>query len=340
MYILFFESNYFNYKTFKYIQFLFNNMQRKVNRVGASTLTVSLPSAWAKQHSITKGSTVELKLDNNQLIIYPTTYKSEKKTYTLDLRGIKKMQKNLIYYVLKKGFDEVTVLFDDPSFLAVLQKLLREEIIWYELVEQTRNSCLISLLLNESEQTFEKSIRKLFQVTLALAENIQEFAQKKDLEMLKSTLKLEKSSNRLSNLCQRCLVTNTTYPQEQQLALFTITYILEKIADEFKYLIQEILKTKKIDSKINQSMKAVLPFLKKIYKLFYDFDFKEASDLFGDTRDLTKRRYTLYHYLDMVPSYVNQILGLISFLELSNKHIEKKYFKKTISSKSHFLITP
>ena len=148
--------------------------------------------------------------------------------------------------------------------------------------------------------------------------------------MLKSTLKLEKTSNRLSNLCQRCLVTNTKYPQEQQLALFTIAYILEKIADEFKYLIQEILKTKKINSKINQSLKTVIPFIKKIYKLFYNFNIKEASNLFGDTRDLTKRRYTLYHYLDMVPSYANQILGLISFLKMTNMQDMKQSFKKLV----------
>ncbi|MDP7323990.1 MAG: AbrB/MazE/SpoVT family DNA-binding domain-containing protein [Candidatus Woesearchaeota archaeon] len=53
-------------------------MKRKVNLVGINTLTVSLPSKWVKEHNIRKGDELEMRSENDSLII-GGSYKTQKK---------------------------------------------------------------------------------------------------------------------------------------------------------------------------------------------------------------------------------------------------------------------
>ena len=55
-------------------------MKRKINRVGYSTLTVSLPSKWAKQYGLKPGDEVEISEDGRTLRIEAKKGAKKKKT--------------------------------------------------------------------------------------------------------------------------------------------------------------------------------------------------------------------------------------------------------------------
>ncbi|MBW3002299.1 AbrB/MazE/SpoVT family DNA-binding domain-containing protein [Candidatus Woesearchaeota archaeon] len=70
-------------------------MKRKVNRVGINTLTVSLPSKWAKLHNIKPGDELDVVEENNTLSIIKGQFAKKKKEIHIDMD-------NLDYFTLAK----------------------------------------------------------------------------------------------------------------------------------------------------------------------------------------------------------------------------------------------
>jgi len=65
-------------------------MQRKVNKVGPSTLTVSLPSKWVKRQRIRKGDDLDIELHGSSLILSRGRSRVAHKA-TLEIGGLNKV---------------------------------------------------------------------------------------------------------------------------------------------------------------------------------------------------------------------------------------------------------
>ena len=92
-------------------------MKRKVNLVGPSTLTVSLPSKWVKKTSLKKGDEINLEEEGNRLIISSGINSSSKKIEiditNMSTSSVWRMVRAL--YII--GYTQITVNFDNPYII-------------------------------------------------------------------------------------------------------------------------------------------------------------------------------------------------------------------------------
>ena len=60
-------------------------MKRKVSQIGPSTLMVSLPTKWVKEHNVRKGDELDVSTEQNQVYFSITERKVKNRKCTLDI---------------------------------------------------------------------------------------------------------------------------------------------------------------------------------------------------------------------------------------------------------------
>ena len=141
-------------------------MLRKIVQHGPATLTLSLPSGWAKKWGIKKGAELEVEEFGKELRIkadkIPTT--NEKKE--LALGNLNRAGKSYLTSAYRQGFDEISLSYDDPNFYLVIQKLVANDLIGFEVTERGLNNCIIKDLTGYNKNEFENSLNRIWFLVL------------------------------------------------------------------------------------------------------------------------------------------------------------------------------
>ncbi len=213
-------------------------MKRKVNKIGPSTLMVSLPSKWAKKYGIKAGDEVEVE-EEGEKIILAGSLNLPKKEVTIELPKLKDFLTRFLCSPYVKGYDIINVRFKDKE---VYDRILKESklLMGFEIVENKENSCRLMNISTKLEQNFEILISRLFTSAISFSRETFERLKKEDKE-LKSLLEYEFNTNRLSLFCRRALQT-TTIPGtvHSPATLYSIVGHLEEIADNIRHIIQTV----------------------------------------------------------------------------------------------------
>ncbi|MFH1505702.1 MAG: AbrB/MazE/SpoVT family DNA-binding domain-containing protein [archaeon] len=254
-------------------------MKRKIVLNGPSTLTVSLPAKWAKSNNIKKGDEVHVTDENNMLkISVQENFESNKKTQ-VDVSGLSHaMTKSIIDMIHKSGYDEIEVFFDNAETVRILSERIQSTLIGYEIVEQSSKSCVIKSISNIQKGEFENLLRRVFRVTLSLAEGVLETVKNKDFTNINESLILEKTNNRLTNYCERIL-NKQSYKDEKTVYLFHVLWLLESIGDDYRNMIKFMggLKNVEVNKEIIKNIELVNGLLKMYYELFYKYNHQDMD---------------------------------------------------------------
>ena len=90
-------------------------LRRRVVLHGPSTLTISIPTKWAKKHGIKKGDELEVKELNNALIVGTDREYGPVPRAEVDLTGLSDEAINSILAVVHKlAYEEVSISFNQP----------------------------------------------------------------------------------------------------------------------------------------------------------------------------------------------------------------------------------
>ena len=92
-------------------------MKRKVNRVGTNTLTVSLPSKWAKNHNVNAGDDIDLEESDTSLVISKTNIVRQGKKAKVDATKLGRIFNRTLLALYQHGYDEIKIHFDDPKII-------------------------------------------------------------------------------------------------------------------------------------------------------------------------------------------------------------------------------
>ena len=107
--------------------------KRKINRVGTSTLTVSLPSKWANSRGLKPGDDIEVTEDGAKLIISTSSQIVTPKKATIRLKAGQPLRKRHLNIAYRDGYDEIEIisedLLDPPSVKRAVAELLGFELI-------------------------------------------------------------------------------------------------------------------------------------------------------------------------------------------------------------------
>jgi len=254
-------------------------VKRKVIQLAGKTFVISLPSAWVKQWGITKGEEIEL-LENGPQLQITTSKARDMKKCSVDFTNA---SERVIRWVLsslhKKGYDEIEMITSSKEQEAIIDELLKDLFIGFAIIHKTAGSCIVRCLSKEFEDQFDIILRRAFLVTLSLAEQTTELAASGKYDQLPTLATLEKNNNQLTNFCQRILNKRGNPDATKTTFLYVITWNLEKIADEYKYLGKSLAVRKQIGKQTLALLKETNRLLRDYYELFYSFDLQGLNRL-------------------------------------------------------------
>ncbi|MBI2101337.1 phosphate uptake regulator PhoU [Candidatus Woesearchaeota archaeon] len=261
-------------------------IKRKVVQHGPSTLIISLPSKWVRQHNVRKGDELDVEDTGNNIVISPQKRESLEKV-TLDISAFGNMIPRTIYSMYRRGVDELIISFKNQDSFSLVQSSLGKETVGFEILETGNNHCLIKNV-SEGGKEFNHLLRQTFLLLLSMAEEGHKALKQGNFKLLGNLISLEEANNRFTNLCRRYLNTKGSEDFDKIGPIYYIIEQLEKIADTYKYMYSYLAGINRENLKVNKELLEnfyeINKTLRKYYDLFYKFSPQQVAEL-KDGRD-------------------------------------------------------
>lgn len=253
-------------------------MKRKVIQLGEDTHVVTLPAAWARTYGVTKGSELELTENGNKITLSTSAARAIAKTSANLTNATERAIRWTLSSLHKQGFDEIELTLGAQEQATLVEEILRDLFIGFAIVHKTNRSLTLRAISAELDDQFDTILRRAFLITLQHANGLSDALKQGKNESLTPLLDLEKQNNQLTNFCQRILNKKGHPNPLKTTFLYIITWNLEKIADEYKYLTQHLMNSKP-GKKTHAMLTSANALLRGYYELFYAFDPKKLAAL-------------------------------------------------------------
>lgn len=254
------------------------DMRRRIVLHGPSTLTVSIPTAWAKKHGIKKGDEIEIQDKGSKLIVTPTASKTSA-TKKLQLKSAGRVSKSLISASYRQGYDSVNINYDDSHVLELVHDIAERELPGFEIVQQKEGECSVHDLGSVHLEEFDAIVRRIWLLLLDMIEASISMFNKPSEQKLRAIVLTDRSINKLSNYCIR-LLTKKGHGEGRDSVYHYFIRRLEGLADQYKDMCAYMLYS---DVKFEGQIEALYGLneaARKLYALFYKFDVDETEQLF------------------------------------------------------------
>ncbi len=276
-------------------------MKRKVIKLGSNSLLVSLPSAWARKHGITKGAELSVEEKEGGLVLSSASAPTGTTT-SLDITNLHPIVKRALGALYKKGYDEFTIHFTDHDELELAHEVIREEFIGFEVVQHGKNHLVVREISQPHPDQFDTVLRRQFLVIKDYAQETHTALSTKDHAWLKRLILRDKDVNKLADFCRRLI---NKY-QNGKTGLYFIVEQLEKISDRYKDISAYASAKSIVPSKaLLQAYKDVNAYLDEFYHCFYQFSLPAVSTFVSKRKALAE---TLDRLHDQVPQNEQRIL--------------------------------
>lgn len=147
----------------------------------------------------------------------------------------------------------------------------------------------------DNAEEFYTILRRAFLVGLSLADNSLLLIKENKMKELKNLVSLEKTNNQLTNYCERIIHKGIFQGKENLYFLYVIVWNLEKVVDDYKYIVQELSeKDITLKKEVLVLFETVNNHFRTYYELFYKFDDKKLSELSNKRKDIQKNITELF----------------------------------------------
>ncbi|MBD3318400.1 hypothetical protein GF342_00665 [Candidatus Woesearchaeota archaeon] len=259
-------------------------MKRKVSRIGPATLMVSLPSQWVKENKVEKGQEIDVVPRGNKLLIQTDTAAKTYKT-TLDLRTPTTATQNYIGHqartvkqLYRFGVDEITIQYNDKRVIRQIQHEIQRQLLGFEIVSQGDKVCTIKNIAAGLDSEFNAVLRRLFFLTMSMADDALDAMKKKDKERLEEMPSMEMTQNKLHNLCERMLNKHGFEDNKCTTLIYALVRQLEEVGDALRdvslYALERNLNMPK---PFLEKFASINKELRAFHDVFYSYDIDKAS---------------------------------------------------------------
>ena len=265
-----------------------DEMKRKLIKQGNQALTISIPSRWSKRYGLKPKDEIELEESGDELIIRHNGEK-EVSRIELNITGLTKaIAQRYLIAAYKKGSDEIDVYFSpEIEHLRTGERLLTinfiqelvNNFIGVEIVWQTRDFCKIKQITHIAPEDFDIVLRRVFLLTLSLAEETYELVKQKDKDW-RTLLNKHDNINKFVNYAIRIL--NKQGFEENKSQYYYLLTELEEIADLYTYLIRECDEDIEFHKKTLEVFQEVNDSIRTFYEFFYSFRKEKALKIIRD----------------------------------------------------------
>ena len=269
-------------------------MKRKVNLVGQNTLTVSLPTKWARDNGIKKGDEINILEENKELrILVGEAQKKGPKEISISFKkehavGIR----SILGAYYRKGYDIIKVTFESDKIFSILKDAVGS-LIGYEIVERGKNSCTIKSYLVENKDEYNSCVMRMVNTVKTSMHAVKEDYNKNEYGRLKELEEYRFAGWKLRDLGMRILVKENLYG-EPSYGHMIILWTLEKISRNYKRMYGAISENKlKKDPKISKMMEEVAEYFDIFVKTLNKMDIASVEELNIEHDRITKELYSL-----------------------------------------------
>ncbi|MBU2561655.1 MAG: hypothetical protein KKD17_05120 [Nanoarchaeota archaeon] len=267
-----------------------------------------------------KGDEVELTVENENVVVKANTEENPE-IIKVDVTDINMFVFRFLGAIYKSGYDEVELKISDNTSLKDLSKQINAMLPGYEVVDQHGDICVIKNISKGLDSEFDTILRKIFLITMTIANNTLNAIKAKDAGKLDDTLILEETSNRFCNFCERMINKKGYKNSKKNTFIYNIVWELEKVSDQFKYMNKYISKKKgvKVNKETLALFERVNQLLKMFYELFYKFDAVKVQKIAEERKLIIKECNLLFaskttdpkiiHHLSNVTQMVFNMMG-------------------------------
>ena len=263
-------------------------MIRKVIQLAGKTLVVSLPSKWARESGVEKGSEVMVEEKGDTLLVSLAQARAGMKT-EVDLAGTAPMTKRVLGAIFKIGYDEVTVIFSTAEELSLAQEVLREEFIGFEVVKRGKNTLQIRSVTRLDAGEFETILRRTFLALLGMAEEGLQAIKKNDDLWLKTIALTDKDINKYADFCRRLLNKKGLSVATRPAPMYYIVEQLERIGDSWRDICNSAMDGKKLGIAGEKIHSEVAAFFRLMYEFHYQFSLERVAGIGNKKNELKKK---------------------------------------------------
>ena len=209
-------------------------MERKINKVGKNTLTVSLPASWVRESNITAEDKLTVTIEKDRLI-FSKELKKSSKSLTLHLDKSSYNSK-IIIQAYKKGFDEIKIFTTSATVIKDITHVLGV-MVGFEIIEQTSDYILCKNIAIKLDDDISKLMNRNIYITMELIETMIDALEQENESLLDNIIEAEHINNRLCLLSERILIKNG-YLDNYSSTPFAMVffYKMENVADNFKLI--------------------------------------------------------------------------------------------------------
>lgn len=263
-------------------------MKRKVAKIGPSTLMVSLPSRWVKQHNINKGDELDVIEQGHTLAVsLRSAQKGDYGTVTSTHRDLIKRYLNSLY---RRGYDEVKIVCDQPLSINQLTREI-SQLLGFEIIEHTKNSFVVKIISESIDNEFDTIFNRIFLINISLGRESYETIKNKKFDQLEHVQVVEATNNKLTNLCLRILNKKGHKEPDKITTLSMIVTGLERIGDYYRDICRFL-----IGKKSATITKETLQFYADVNDLFeylyrHKHKFRDIMYAFRTKRNAIMKRY-------------------------------------------------
>jgi phosphate uptake regulator len=247
-------------------------MKRKVIKLGKSSTVISLPQKWVKEHSLYPGDELNLKINENSILL-TKKHQIIKKSKTFEAFNNIKTTRRLISSLYRQGYTDITVTNTNSKTTEQLYDITEKKLIGFEVVSQKDNSCTLKQLGEIKEEDFDNSLRRIFLLLLEMSEEI--LNKIKNKEPLESIKFLEDNINKFSIYCERILIIFRN-KLKKTYDYYYLVKQLEEIGDHYHIIVRE-LGTQTLKKDALELLKLTNRNLRYYYELFYKFDLEKLE---------------------------------------------------------------
>jgi len=251
-------------------------MRRKINRVGQSTLTVSIPSKWAKLHNLKKGSEINLEEYDNSLVISKGEVKPLEKETEIELEHGGRYTRRAMVNFYRLGYDSIKVRYSNKEVIETINKTMHDY-MGFEIVEQSRGFCHIKEVGKVSKEDFQQMFTRYLRITSTIFSEGMAAISEKRYSDLKEYLDMESLQNRFYLVCLRIISKFGKEVTKSPESMTLLIRNLEDLADIAKYTYREIIKNEGCSREVESFIKETFKLMEIIYSLCFKFDENKAN---------------------------------------------------------------
>ncbi len=245
---------------------------RKIQKTGGSTYIVSLPKKWIVRQKLSKGSSLLLSENGDGSLSVRIGKQNPKTLSETEIFAGPNVERHLLEKYLL-GYDIVKVS-DGKEPLEKRKKELKNTLrflLGYEIMEEASNTIVIHNLLNPSEISISKSVRRMYTIVSVMHKDILKSLKTGSKTLLKDVAQRDEEVNRLYFLVVRqirkVLETPSLMDHEKISAPDCIDYrlvarFIEQMGDSLQSIAESLLSLRKLPRQTQ-----VLNYLENSYEM-------------------------------------------------------------------------